>query len=205
MSCPVVPGSPRGARFAPWCPRMPSHALWCPKRLRGTVEFPHVGRPRLLDPVGVLALKPVPPTLDEVHSQLDALIEAAKKENLLTKDDLAKYDQALADYAVLVTALTRDRGTECCPTVTFGGAYGAELVRPRLAGEHAPVGRAPQQCSPCCPHAVKQEVGDHHVLVLQIRGCHTTTDARALRGASGAGRGGSHHVEQIMNRAPHTR
>ena len=29
-ACPVVPGSPRGARFAPWCPRMPSHALWCP-------------------------------------------------------------------------------------------------------------------------------------------------------------------------------
>ena len=52
---------------------------------------------------------------------------------------------------------------------------------------------------------MKQEVGDQHVLVLQIRGCHTTTDARALRGASGAGRGGSNHVEQIMNRAPRTR
>ena len=37
------------------------------------------------------------------------------------------YDQALAGYAVLVTALKRDRGTECCPTVTFGGSYGAEL------------------------------------------------------------------------------
>jgi len=41
--------------------------------------------------------------------------------------DVFTYDQALADYAVLLTALKRERGDACCPTITFGGSYGAEL------------------------------------------------------------------------------